>query len=146
MTTPIGPLAGTPTPISQLAGSTGQPVTAPKNDLDKDSFLKLLVAQLRYQDPSKPADATAFMAQTAQFTMVEKLADLADGQHALLSAQLSLGASNLVGRTVGYTASDGSPATGVVSSARVSGSSPTLKIGNTDVPLSSVTEVRSSAG
>ena len=34
----------------------------------QDAFLKLLVAQLKYQDPSKPADSTQFMAQTAQFT------------------------------------------------------------------------------
>jgi flagellar basal-body rod modification protein FlgD len=146
MTSPISPLPGAPTPISQVTSPTGQSASAPKNSLDKDAFLKLLVAQLRYQDPSNPADATQFMAQTAQFTMVEKLADLADGQHELLSAQLRLGASNLVGRTVSYPAADGSTATGVVSSATFSGSSPTLRVGNMDVPLSSVTEVRTSAG
>ena len=41
---------------------------------------------------------------------------------------------------------DGHTGSGVVSSAKLSGSEPTLKVGNTDVPLSSVTEVRSSAG
>jgi len=123
------------------AGTT--PTRTTGNQLGKDDFLKLLVAQLKYQDPSHPADGTEFLAQTAQFTMVEKLDDLATTQTSMLCAQLMLGASNLVGRTVTYTGSDGMPRTGVVSSATITGSSPTLRVGNTDVPLSSVTEVRS---
>ena len=70
---------------------------------DQDTFLKLLVAQLKYQDPSKPADSTAFLAQTAQFTQVEKLG--ADRRHA--QAQQLIGASALVGRTVTYQDADG---------------------------------------
>ena len=145
MTSPLGSLPGSPTPISQL---TGQPQSTErkKNELDKDAFLKLLVAQLRYQDPTNPADGSQFLAQTAQFTVVEKLSDLAEGQQALLSAQLMLGASSLVGRTVTYPGADGTDTTGVVRSATFSGSTPTLKVGDTDVPLSSVTEVRTSAG
>ena len=61
----------------------------------------------------------------------------------MLSAQLMLGASNLIGRTVTYTGTDGKEATGVVTSASFTGSSPTVKVGNTDVPLSSVRDVRS---
>jgi flagellar basal-body rod modification protein FlgD len=135
------------TPISGTSGTagTGQTTTTTgqsKTSMDKDLFLKLLVAQLKYQDPSKPADATAFLAQTAQFTMVEKLEDSSKAQQSLLNAQLMLGATNLVGRTVSYTGADGIEHTGVVSSATISGSSPTVKVGNTDVPLSSVKEVR----
>ena len=47
---------------------------------DQDTFLKLLVAQLKYQDPSNPADSTQFLAQTAQFTQVEKLGLQQDGR------------------------------------------------------------------
>ena len=36
------------------------------------AFLKLLVAQLKYQDPSKPMDSSEFMAQNAQLTALEK--------------------------------------------------------------------------
>jgi flagellar basal-body rod modification protein FlgD len=129
---------------SQLTGQ--QPTERARNQMDKDAFLKLLVAQLRYQDPTNPADGSEFLAQTAQFTMVEKLSDLADGQQEMLSAQLMLGASSLVGRTVTYTGPDGTDTTGVVRSATFAGSTPTLRVGDTDVPLSSVKEVRSSAG
>src|SRR5687768_16764078 len=70
---------------------------------DQDVFLKLLVAQLKYQDPSKPADSTAFLSQTAQFTQVEKLGEIAE----MLGAQQLIGASALVGRTVTYQDASG---------------------------------------
>ena len=145
MTNAITGLSG----LGQLtaAQATTKPATTAGNDgLGKDTFLKLLVAQLRYQDPSNPAEGTEFLAQTAQFSMVEKLSDLAAGQHDLLAAQLMLGASSLVGRAVTYTGSDGLEVSGTVSSATFSGSSPTLRVGNKDVPLSSVREVRNAAG
>ena len=143
MTSPIPGLGGMTPSAIQTSGTA--PASAGRSDLGKDTFLKLLVAQMKYQDPSKPANGTEFLAQTAQFTMVEKLSDLATGQHDLLAAQLMLGASSMVGRTVTYTGADGTEATGTVTSATLSGSSPTLRVGSTDVPLSSVREVRNTA-
>jgi flagellar basal-body rod modification protein FlgD len=140
MTSPIGP-----TPVSQVLGQVPSTTTTASKDLGQDAFLKLLVAQLKYQDPSNPSDGAAFLAQTAQFTQVEKLAELAKEQKNLVGAQLMLSASNLVGRTVAYAGPDGTTVTGIVQSATFGGSEPTLKVGNTDVPLSSVTEVRRTA-
>jgi flagellar basal-body rod modification protein FlgD len=123
-------------------------------DLDKDMFLKLLVAQMKYQDPSNPADATQFLSQTAQFTTVEKLSDIQTSQQSLLTAQLQLGAANLIGKTVSYAVPDTTKPvdkdgnqptqllTGVVTAASFMGSTPTIKVGDTDVALSTVTEVR----
>jgi flagellar basal-body rod modification protein FlgD len=106
---------------------------------DQDTFLKLLVAQLKYQDPSNPADSTQFLAQTAQFTQVEKLGEIAD----MLSAQQLIGASALVGRTVTYQDANGVSQTGVVTKTKLNGDSePTLVVGNMDVQLSKVTEVQ----
>jgi flagellar basal-body rod modification protein FlgD len=141
LTSPISGLSGTPT-----TGTGSTPATSPVKSLDQSAFLKLLVAQLKYQDPSKPMDANQMMAQTATFTQVEKLSALVTAQQSLVSAQHIQTASAMVGRTVAYTTSDGLTATGVVTSAKLTGSDPTLKVGNKDVPLSSVTEVRSSAG
>ncbi|GIJ48664.1 hypothetical protein Val02_55500 [Virgisporangium aliadipatigenens] len=113
-----------------------------KTEMDKDLFLKLLVAQLKYQDPTKPADSTQFLAQTAQFTMVEKVEESNKAQQQLLTAQLMTTAAGLVGRTVSFVDGNGGQGSGVVTAATISGSSPTVRVGNTDVPLSSVTEVR----
>jgi flagellar basal-body rod modification protein FlgD len=106
---------------------------------DQDTFLKLLVAQLKYQDPSNPADSTQFLAQTAQFTQVEKLGQIAD----MMQAQQLIGASALVGRTVTYQDANGVSQTGVVTKTKLNGDSePTLVVGNMDVQLSKVTEVQ----
>lgn len=44
-----------------------------KNQLTADTFLQLLVAQLRNQDPLNPADGTQFLAQLAQFSSLEQM-------------------------------------------------------------------------
>jgi len=144
VTSPTGATGATP--ISQiLARANADKSTAkPTQEMGKDAFLKLLVAQLRYQDPSNPADGTEFLAQTAQFTQVEKLSQMADEQQSLVKAQLMLNASGMVGRTITYPGPDGADVTGIVSSATFTGSTPTLRVGNTDVPLSSVKEVHRS--
>ncbi|NJC71789.1 flagellar hook capping protein [Planosporangium thailandense] len=138
MTSPITDIVN----ASGAGSSTSTSTAKANNELGKDDFMKLLVAQLRYQDPSSPADPSAFMAQTAQFTMLEKLTNLETAQQQLVTAQLQFGASNLIGKTVTYVDADGKDATGVVSAATFTGSNPTVKVGNTDVPLSSVKEVR----
>ncbi|MBI1758591.1 MAG: flagellar hook capping protein [Actinobacteria bacterium] len=141
MTTPIG--STTP------PGSAAQPTSGSghaSNTLDGNAFLTLLVAQLKYQDPSKPADSTAFLAETAQFTQVEKLEALVTaGQQQVVAAQIA-SATNLVGHSISYTTADGTPGTGVVTSATFTGGTPSLRVGTAHVPLSTVTEVRSSAG
>ena len=138
------PITNTPTNIGDVLGQFPQAKAgnAGKSELGQDAFLKLLVAQLRYQDPSNPADGTQFMAQTAQFTQVEKLTQLVDDQQSMMSTQRMLSAGTMVGRTVSFPGPDGTTSTGVVTSASFTGSDPTLRVGDKDVPLSSVTEVR----
>jgi flagellar basal-body rod modification protein FlgD len=119
-------------------------IAVPNKEIGKDAFLKLLVAQLKYQDPANPAQGTEFLSQTAQFTQVEKLSDLADVQKQMLTAQLTLGAGSLIGRTVTYTDASGNEASGVVSGATV-GTSPSVHIGAAeggfDVDLAKVSRV-----
>jgi flagellar basal-body rod modification protein FlgD len=130
------------TPTSMYTTKTTTDAGVNKSAADKDMFLKLLVAQLKYQDPSNPADSSQFLAQTAQFTQVEKLGQIAD----LMQAQQLIGASALVGRTVTYQDADGAKHTGIVTKTKLNGDSePTLVVGNTDVPLSKVTEVQQTA-
>jgi flagellar basal-body rod modification protein FlgD len=140
MTSPTSGINGLPS-TTPAAGKTG--TDASKALGDKDTFLKLLVAQLKYQDPSNPADSTQFLAQTAQFTQVEKLGDIAD----LMKSQRLVNASALVGHTVTYMDANGAQLTGTIAAAKLNGDSePMLKIGNTDVLLSKVMEVLPIAG
>jgi flagellar basal-body rod modification protein FlgD len=140
MTSPTSGVSGT---SGASSASSSKSIADKSKELgDKDTFLKLLVAQLKYQDPSNPADSTQFLAQTAQFTQVEKLGDIAD----LLKSQRLVGASGLVGHSVTYMDENGAHQTGVISAAKLNGDSePTLRIGNTDVQLSKVMEVLTTA-
>ncbi len=132
--------------LGATASTTAASTTDKTAAVDKDMLLKLMVAQLKNQDPSNPTDSTAFLAQTAQFTSLEKLTDVAEQTSQALSAQLAFGASGLVGRTVTYTGADGAPRTGPVSSVRFSTSGPMLEVAGADVTLSSITNVSSSTG
>jgi flagellar basal-body rod modification protein FlgD len=146
MTSPIPGSSGSQSTIPVIPATPGtgpkpDPDAKSKTQMDKDLFLKLLVAQLKYQDPSKPTDTTAFLSQTAQFTMVEKLEEVAKQQQEMVTAQLMAGTTSLIGKTITYTGVDGKEATGVVTATTI-GSDPHLKVGNTDVALSSIKEVK----
>jgi flagellar basal-body rod modification protein FlgD len=93
--------------------------TPPSNEVDKDMFLKLLVTQLKYQDPMNPADPDQFLAQTAQFTTVEKLTELAkSASDSALATRMST-AGGLVGKVVDYLDDAGNPASALVQSAKL---------------------------
>lgn len=146
MTNPIPSGSGTYAPNSNVPAnwntqSLSNDPAGDKSKLDQEAFLKLLVAQLKYQDPMNPADGTQFLTQTAQFTQVEKLNELAKSQQAMVSAQQLLSASSLVGRSVTYTDPTGAATTGLVTSAMLGGD-PTVKINGVNVPLASITEIR----
>src|SRR3954471_21599736 len=94
--------AGPPAPIP----------TAPRPDaMGKEMFLKLLVAQLRYQNPMSPSDPQAFMAQTAQLSMAERLEEMSKANTELLAAERSRAATGLLGNQVTWTGADGTEQT-----------------------------------
>ena len=121
-------------------GQAGAPVPA-SNQMDRDMFLKLMVAQLRNQDPMNPTDSTEFLAQTAQFTSLEKLEEVASQTAQALSAQMAFGASSLVGRTVTYLGPDGTETTGTVDSVRFTADGPMLGIEDIDIRMNDVVAV-----
>src|SRR5689334_3453073 len=109
------------------SSSTGKSASA-----DKDMFLQLLVAQMRYQDPMNPTDSSQFLAQSAQFTALEKMQDVADKTAQLFQAQVSFGASGFIGKTVTWTDSDGAKQTGSVHGVTFGADGPMLDVGAAD--------------
>jgi len=122
--------------------------TAPTSDdqsLGKDAFLKLLVAQLKYQDPSSPTDPSQFLSQTAQFSTVEKLNQLATLSQQTYDASRQQTATAMIGRTVTYTDVAGAAHTGTVTGVSVGASTPNLTVDGLPVSLDKVSAVTTSA-
>lgn len=132
-------IAGT-TPVPHL-GTPATPQINRADQLGKDTFLKLLVAQLRYQDPANPANSTEFMAQTAQFSQVEKLEQLAQQNASMLNAQRAMSAGAMVGQTVSYVDENGVTQTGMVTSVRIDSSESVAMVNGSRVPMGRLTEV-----
>ncbi|WP_122818408.1 flagellar hook capping FlgD N-terminal domain-containing protein [Nocardioides pantholopis] len=120
---------------------TTTPAQAASGSKDQDMFLQLLMAQMKYQDPMNPADSGEFLSQNAQFTALEKMQEVADQTSLLLNVTLAFGATSMVGRTVSYTAADGTTATGAVSAVSFGASGPLLDVNGTEVPMVSVLKV-----
>jgi flagellar basal-body rod modification protein FlgD len=87
-------------------GSTVASSPAP-DDLGRQDFLRMLVAQLENQDPLNPQDGTEFTAQLAQFSSLEQLIAMRSSIEALTSAETNarstteaLAAAGLIGREV----------------------------------------------
>lgn len=101
--------------------------------VDYNSFLKLLVAQMKNQDPSEPMDATQYVAQLATFSNVEQVIQTNAKLDSLLTSAALSQADGIIGRTV--TSADGKT-TGVVESVKIyqDGMMATLK-GGGEVPI-----------
>lgn len=117
------------------------------NSLGLQDFLKILLTQLIYQDPLKPMDNQAFMAQMAQFTSLQQTQQLNTKLDALLSTQASLQSVGLLGRSVDIADASGT-VTGSVTALSLAGQTPqlTVQLNNgttlTGVSLSQIAAVR----
>ena len=83
-------------PVTPTSGSSD----LTSSSISQQDFFKLLVTQLSFQDPLKPIDNEAFIAQIAQFTSLEQTREMNDRINTLLSIQSSNQAIGLIGRTV----------------------------------------------
>ena len=88
------------------AGYTPSVTAADSNKATKDatlnyeSFLKLLVAQMKNQDPTEPMDATQQMAQLATFSQVEQTIKTNKNLESMLQRTSLQEANSVIGRTV----------------------------------------------
>ncbi|MGI5880143.1 MAG: flagellar hook capping FlgD N-terminal domain-containing protein [Syntrophomonadaceae bacterium] len=129
--------------------------TANKGVLDKDDFLKLLITELKYQDPMEPMKDKEFIAQMASFTSLEQMKNLNTGfeelstvinDNLIPSIQLTQ-AGSMIGKTVSYfNISDEGEVnlvSGTVSSVVIKDGQSYCVIDGKNVGLSSIVEINS---
>ncbi|WP_029689036.1 flagellar hook capping FlgD N-terminal domain-containing protein [Thermoanaerobacter sp. A7A] len=108
-----------------------------KNQLGKEDFLKLLVTQLKNQDPLSPMDDKEFIAQLAQFSTLEQMQNMNNSFNAIR-------AINLIGKSINANINEnGNVRTvmGKVDTIYKQNGEYFLEVGNVDVPLDAVTSV-----
>lgn len=122
-----------------------------QTEFDGETFLKLLVTQLKFQDPSKPADSSQIMQQSATLSMVEQINNMVKSNAATQSTYSSMlaeqrinAAVGLVGRKVEYVTDPNDPtktAQGVVDSVKFEATGPMLSIGGKKISYQDITQV-----
>ena len=107
--------------------------------LDKDAFLQLLVAQMKYQDPLEPTDNTEYVSQLANFSSLEQMTNMNDSLANMSMASDLQRASNLVGNFASVKVGD-QTITGKVDAVEYKDGKAYLSIEDKKYPLDSLVE------
>lgn len=116
-------------------GHAGAVQRTPKQVMDGEVFMSLLVAQLRNQDPSSPMDTNQMIAQTTQLAMMERLTELAVTSSDSFALEVRTAAAALIGREVSYAGQAGETVTGLVSAVSFAGDIPIVTVDGVAVAL-----------
>jgi len=90
-------------PLAALSGKTATETSKQPTQLGQNEFLKLMLAQLKNQDPFKPQDPAAFLSQLAQFSTVTGIQNMQGSVSGLADSLRStqvLNGATLVGREI----------------------------------------------
>jgi flagellar basal-body rod modification protein FlgD len=101
---------------AQSSGSAAASAALSKNQVDYQTFLKLLVTEMKNQDPTKPMESTEYVAQLANFSNVEQSVRTNAKLDQILQVSAISQAGSLVGKTL--TSADGA-VTGKITQIRI---------------------------
>jgi len=131
--------------INQFSADDLNQATQKKETLGKDDFLRLLVTQLKNQDPLEPMKNEDFIAQLATFNSLEQMINLNKQFASLLTLQQMTQASALIDKQVAYYDADGKEVSGTVTSVELTGSMvPQLNVGGVLIDVTEVVAIWSS--
>jgi flagellar basal-body rod modification protein FlgD len=129
-------------PAPALAGTVGAAA-----GLGKQDFLKLLMAQLQNQDPLKPVDDTAMIAQMAQFSALEATQALSTTMQTANNQASVAQAGAMIGKYILANQADGTSSTGAVTGVNFTTTNgvvaPTLVVNGEDVDYGNIVQISS---
>jgi|LSQX01.2.fsa_nt_gb flagellar basal-body rod modification protein FlgD len=108
----------------------------PSNQLGKYEFLKILAAEMQYQDPTNPTSNTEFIGQLAQFSSLEQMQNISDTLNSLAIMQ----SAGLIGKFA-FAESGGATIEGKIESISIRDSIPHAIIGDYAVPINAINKV-----
>lgn len=125
-------------PNSGSPDSTGTVSRSPVKALGQEDFLKLLSVQFQSQDPMKPMEDTAFIAQMAQFTSLEQSSAMSATMTEIRGQQQIATANSYLGLHAVVEDAEGNLLSGQVTAVDTTTDKPMLEIGGRYYDLSAV--------
>jgi flagellar basal-body rod modification protein FlgD len=126
----ISTVTSIPPTANQSSESTTSAASA---SVDYNAFLRLLIAQIKNQDPTKPMDSAQLMSQLASFSNVEQSIKINQKLDSLMTSTALSQIESLVGRTLIST--DGTVSGTVMAVRVISGGTVAILENGTEVPL-----------
>ncbi len=116
--------------LSSVTGSSGQFVS-------ENTFLTLLITQLKNQDPMNPQDSSQFVAQLASFSSLEQMTAMNTSMNNVLDNS----ATSLIGQNVTLLNSSGNLVQGTVTGIVYFANTPAVQVNGVNYPLSDIQNV-----
>jgi flagellar hook assembly protein FlgD len=116
--------------IPSTSNSSSLSTTDAINDIDLNTFLKLMIAELQNQDPLNPLDNKDMLAQISQIREVGATDKLTQTLDSVLLGQNISSATNLIGAEISALSDDGEKVDGIVDRVSIDKGSPKLHVEN----------------
>lgn len=126
-------------PVGLNAVAPGE--TPAPGGLSKDTFLKILVAQLSHPDPFAPQDPGSFVVEMAQIALFEQLLNLSNRVESLYRLEALTQAAGIIGREV-VVANGAETVTGTVEKVLVGKDGVSVVVGGNAYDVAKLVEVR----
>lgn len=130
--------------LASTATSSTQTTTASISSTDEDDFMTILLAELKYQDPTSPMDSTQMMSQLATLNQLNAILAIKDTLNEMKTSQTISYAASLIGKTITAIPDANDSSTyvkGVVSSIIIEGGVTTVQVDGQDIELSTIVAV-----
>ena len=114
-----------------------------KNTMQEADFMKLLITQLKTQDPTKPMKDKEFIGQMAQFTSLKQMNEMTDNMKTLTREFSFTKAVSLVNKSISWTDASGTSNRGIVESIRVRNGEAFVNVNGREVSLKDIEEISS---